>query len=107
MRTIVLIPFLVLALCCFAVEKIPGGWTESGTLPYSYAYARSYLGHQMRKDGWTCKIGFTAGPKREQEHSVWHKGNRKMQVMIWRIDVGKTGYSKGEIIDGKRDKKRR
>ena len=82
---------------CYAAEKPPGGWTESGVLNFSYAYARSYLGHQMRKNGWICKISFTAGAKREQEHSVWHKGNRKMQVMIWRIDSDKTGYSKGEI----------
>ena len=93
------------SIICTAAEKIPGGWTESGTLPYSYAYARTYIGYQMRKDGWTCKIGFTAGSKREQEHSVWHKGNRKMQVMIWRIDSGKTGFSKGEITANKQGKK--
>ena len=91
---------------CGAAEQIPGGWTESGTLPYSYAYARNYIGYQMRKDGWICKMGFTAGKKREQEHSVWHKGNRKMQIMIWRIDSGKTGFSKGEINSGKQGKKK-
>ena len=106
MKTLFYIFILFAAFVCAAVEKIPGGWTESGTLPYSYSYARSYLGHQMRKDGWICKIGFTAGQKREQEHSVWHKGNRKMQVMIWRIDSGKTGYSKGEITANKQDKKK-
>lgn len=97
--------FFSMFACC-AAEKVSGGWTESGVLPYSYAYARSYLGHQMRKDGWICKIGFTAGAKREQEHSVWLKGNRKMQLMIWRIEAGKTGYSKGEIVADKQDKKK-
>ena len=98
--------FIAIGVLLAESKKIPGGWTESGTLPYSYAYARTYLGHQMRKDGWICKISFTAGAKREQEHSVWHKGNRKMQVMIWRIDSGKTGYSKGEITANKQDKKK-
>ena len=107
MRVLFYIFILFTAFVCGAAEKkVPGGWTESGTLPYSYAYARTYIGHKMRKDGWVCKIGFTAGAKREQEHSVWLKGNRKMQVMIWRIDSGKTGYSKGEIIPDKKGRKK-
>ena len=106
MKFFIFILILTFSFYCNAIEKIPGGWTETGTLPYSYSYARSYIGHKMRKDGWICKIGFTAGQKREQEHSVWHKGNRKMQVMIWRIDSGKTGYSKGEITANKQDKKK-
>ena len=107
MKNFLFIILLTAASVSGAVEKVPGGWTESGTLPYSYSYARSYIGHQMRKDGWVCKMGFTAGAKREQEHSVWQKGKRKMQVMIWRIGVGKTGYSKGEIITEKQGKKRK
>jgi|GEM_PF-4346573 len=86
----------------FAQEQ---GWTESGELAYSYAYARTWLGHQMRKDRWVCKIGFTAGAKGEQEHSVWTKGNRKMQVMIWKIDSCRTGYAKGEISGQEKKKK--
>ena len=106
MKFLFYISMFLSTVVCGAAEKISGGWTETGALPYSYAYARSYLGHQMRKDGWICKIGFTAGAKREQEHSVWYKGKRKMQVMIWRIDSGKTGYSKGEITANKQDKKK-
>ena len=99
--------FFSMFVCRAAAEKkIPGGWTESGILPYSYAYARTYIGHKMRKEGWICKIGFTAGKKKEQEHSVWHKGNRKMQIMIWRIESGKTGYSKGEITGNKQGMKK-
>ena len=77
-----------------------GGWQERGELEYSYAYARTWLGYRMRQDGWVCKIGFTAGRNGEQEHSVWVKGSRKMQLMIWKIDSGRTGYSKGEIKAG-------
>ena len=73
------------------------GWTESGVLEYSYAYARSWLGYRMRRDGWVCRIGFTAGRNGEQEHSVWIRGPRKMQLMIWIIDSNRTGYAKGEI----------
>ena len=42
----------------------------------------------------------------KKENSVWHKGNRKMQIMIWRIESGKTGYSKGEITGNKQGMKK-
>ena len=97
---------ICIAFNCRGAEKIPGSWNVSGVLPYSYAYARSYMGHELRKQGWICKLGFTAGAKRQQEHSVWQKGNKKMQVMIWRIESGKTGYSKGEISGNKKGMKK-
>ena len=106
MKTFFYIFILSGAFLCGAAEKIPGGWTESGTLSYSYAYARTYMGYQMRKAGWRCRMGFTAGSKREQEHSVWQKGEKKIQLMIWRIDSGKTGFSKGEVVGNKMDKKK-
>ena len=90
----------VLFFLLSAVPVFASGWTESGELAYSYAYARTVLGHRMRAAGWVCKLGFTAGKNGEQEHSVWVKGSRKMQLMIWKIDSGRTGYSKGEIKAG-------
>ena len=101
MKIFLYIFILFSASVCSAATK-GSGWSESGVLPYSYAYARSYIGYQLRKEGWICKTGFTAGAKREQEHSVWHKGNKKMQVMVWRIDSGKTGYSKGAFSSDKK-----
>ena len=99
-----MIIFLLMFFACAqsAGDKAGDGWTESGELSYSYTYARTVLGHRMRRDGWVCLLGFTAGKHGEQEHSVWVKGNRKMQLMIWRIDSGRTGYAKGEIREGKR-----
>ena len=95
---------LTVCLLCRGNE-IPGNWQESGELEYSYAYARTVLGYRMRRDGWVCKLGFTAGKNGEQEHSVWVKGSRKMQLMIWKIDSNRTGYSKGEIRDRKDKRK--
>lgn len=101
MKSFMITVLLMFFACVLSAgEKTGGGWQETGELSYSYAYARSVLGHRMRKAGWVCKQGFTAGRKREQEHSVWVKGNRKMQLMIWRIDSGRTGYAKGEIKSG-------
>ena len=102
MKKILSILFLSGSLMVLAVMNDAGSWQESGELSYSYAYARTVLGFRMRRDGWVCLLGFTAGKHGEQEHSVWMKGNRKMQLMIWRIDSGRTGYAKGEIREGKR-----
>ena len=101
MKTLPLILLLGIALPLAAAPEPPAAeWTESGVLEYSYAYARNWLGYRMRRDGWVCRIGFTAGRNGEQEHSVWVKGDRKMQLMIWKIDSNRTGYSKGELRDG-------
>ena len=99
MQTFIKKTFIFGALAA-AFAAAAAGWTESGELEYSYAYARTVLGHRMRAAGWVCKLGFTAGKTGEQEHSVWVKGSRKMQLMIWKIDSGRTGYSKGEIKAG-------
>lgn len=97
---------LVVLICLISVSGAgAGGWQETGEVKYSYAYARTWFGYQMRKQGWSCKLGFTAGKKREMEHSVWKKGNRELQLMIWRIDSNRTGYSKGEIPGENRARK--
>ncbi len=84
-------------LLTFSIMGLPGGWQESGEVKFSYAYARTWFGYQMRKQGWSCRLGFTSGEKRDMEHSIWQKGNRELQLMIWRIDSNRTGYAKGEI----------
>jgi len=33
---------------------------------------------------------------------LWEKNGRQTLVMLWRIDVNKTGYSLGEIKDKKK-----
>ena len=79
-------------------------WAKSGELDYSYAYARTYAGYKMRMAKWKCVMGFTSGKNREIEHSVWTKDSKKIQLMLWRIDSGKTGWSYGEIPDEKKVK---
>lgn len=89
-------------------DKKAETWDESGTLDYAYAYARNYIGYKMRRAKWKCVMAFTSGGRGEVEHSVWTKGEKKLQLMIWRIDANKTGYSHAYIRDDdkkKNDKK--
>jgi len=74
-------------------EPVCGGWDHTGELSYSYAYARNWLGARMRTGGWRCTKSFTAGPRHEVEHSIWVRGTRTVQMMIWRISSDRTGYS--------------
>ena len=97
--------FLFTIFACFAATaKESKGWEISGTLPYSYAYARTWAGGKMRQAGWKCIKAFTSGKKNEIEHSVWQKGSRKLQMMLWRIDSDKTGYSQNSLTKGKINK---
>ena len=97
--------FILLLIPCFSVIAKDGkGWDISGELPYSYAYARTWAGGKMRQDGWKCIKAFTSGKKNEIEHSVWQKGHQKLQMMLWRIDSDKTGYSQGSLTKEKIDK---
>ena len=96
-RLFLLAGLLVLGVSSFADVGEGDGWQVTGEVPYSYAYARSYLGFQLRREGWSCIQGFTTGAHGEVEHSVWSKGERRLQMMVWRIGVGRTGYSQGEF----------
>jgi hypothetical protein len=49
MKKVFYISVLIFPLLGGAAEKLPGKWSSSGVLDYSYAYARNYLGYRMRK----------------------------------------------------------
>lgn len=97
-RTICLLALLAFFALNAASDILAAdGWETTGEVPYSYAYARNYLGFQLRREGWRCEFGFTTGKHGEVEHSVWRRGKRRLQMMVWRIAVGRTGFSRAEI----------
>ena len=97
--------FLFTILACFsATAKESKTWDISGELPYSYPYARTWVGGKMRQAGWKCIKAFTSGKKNEIEHSIWEKGTSKLQMMLWRIASDKTGYSQRSLTKSKTDK---
>lgn len=104
-KTFILCFITFLFSCCILPAEQPKeqkeGWTTSGELAYSYSYAKTYLGHKLRLKGWVCKLAFTSGPRGAIEHSVWERDGKKLQVMIWRIDTNRTGYSWGEYTEKK------
>ena len=98
------IVFIFIFAGSVAMAQDRNGWDISGELPYSYAYTRTWAGGKMRQAGWKCIKAFTSGKNNEIEHSIWQKGNKKLQMMLWRIDSGKTGYSQGSLTKEKIDK---
>ncbi|MBQ9754238.1 MAG: hypothetical protein IJV93_05750 [Lentisphaeria bacterium] len=95
--------FVILAAFPLRAEE-RNGWGISGELPYSYPYARTWVGGKMRQAGWKCIKAFTSGKKNEIEHSIWEKGTSKLQMMLWRIASDKTGYSQRSLTKSKTDK---
>ena len=81
--------------------KPAAGWDHTGELSYSYAYARSWVGNKMRTQGWRCTKSFSSGRNGTVEHSIWINGTRTVQMMIWRISSGRTGFAQKELNKGK------
>lgn len=88
-----------------------GGWLESGVILLTYVQAEAGFMTEMSRQGWrfvhstTLNDGMTAGTSR-RKLSLWRCGRRELTLMLWRIDVGKTGFSWG-IAEAKENEQRR
>lgn len=83
------------------VEAMPsGGWQETGQLPLSYAAARNRLASRFENQGFQLVHEIDLGRCGERRLMLWEKLGKKVMVMLWRIDVDKSGYSIGEVKEG-------
>lgn len=77
-----------------------GGWLESGVVMLTFVQAEAGFMSEMSRQGWkfvhstTLNEGLTAGTSRRRL-LVWRLGDCEMTLMLWRIDVGNTGFSWG------------
>ncbi len=82
---------------------IPGqGWTQTGEMDCSVmAAVRQWdaaLGHQGWKRTDSGKLNTT------RHFSTWEKSGEKIAVLIWEKDIGKSGFSWGELKEEKKKK---
>ena len=88
-----------------------GGWLESGVVSLTYVQTEASFMSEMSRQGWkfvhstTVNEGVAAGTNRRRL-LLWRLGSREMTLMLWRIDVGKTGFSWG-IAEAHKTEKRR
>ncbi len=71
-------------------------WTQSGTLPLSFVAAKNRVRAKMTAAGYTEKHEIKMGKKEDRSLILWEKDSEKIIYMLWKIDIGKTGYSWGE-----------
>lgn len=82
-------------------EAMPsGGWQETGQLPLSYAAARNRLASRFESQGFRLVHEIDLGRRGDKRLMLWEKAGKKVMVMLWRIDVDKSGYSIGEVKEG-------
>lgn len=72
-----------------------GGWQEQGSLPVTFVHAEGQFKSMMAQRGWRFLHSVPIAPGNTRTLYAWRRGNQEMTLMLWRIDVGKTGYSWG------------
>ena len=86
---------LPLAACIVEKSKDGNGWLEQGVVGVTYVQAEGQFKSSLSRDGWVFlhKVPL-AGPNERALYS-WKRGRLSVTLMLWRIDVGKTGFSWG------------
>jgi len=111
----ILLVIILSAVSAFAVtlpERAPaeGAWEENAVLNLSFAAAKVRVRSRFESAGYKMVHEIAMGKKNNGLLMLWEKDGTKTIVMLWRIDVNKTGYSRGEIKpetvpdSGKREK---
>ena len=72
-----------------------GGWQEQGMLPVTFVHAEGQFKSLMAQRGWRFLHSVPITPGNTRTLYAWRRGNQETTLMLWRIDVGKTGYSWG------------
>lgn len=83
-----------------AGEKAPvKTWANSGEMQLSYAAARTRVISKYEGAGFKLKHEIPMGKRNTRCLMLWEKGDVKTVVMLWKIDIGRTGFSTGEMRD--------
>jgi len=74
-------------------------WREFGFLPMSYAMAVVAVKAAMEAQGYAEKHDIVSGGGEGRRVMLWEKENEKIILMLWEIDIDKTGCAWG-VSDG-------
>lgn len=72
-------------------------WRRNGAMPVTYTSAVNQLRACLTGQGWVVKQIIPLGRKNDRTLINFEKGKQKITVMIWRMDLAKTGFSWGII----------
>ena len=71
------------------------GWQETGVARMTYVQTEGQFKASLAQSGWKYLHSVALSSRNERSLLTWKKGNRELTVMLWRIDVGRTGFSWG------------
>ena len=78
-------------------KKLKGGWQESSQMDLTLTATKLRLKSRFEREGYQLKHEIEMGKHNESCLMLWEKNGRQVIVMVWRIDVNRTGYSIGEV----------
>lgn len=108
--------FLVLAAVTVSIELPPGStvsisddtgaaWTQTGENDCSLLSAKSKWHASLKRQGWILENEFSPIKSADQHFSVWRRRERRIILMLWRIDSGESGFSWGDYSPVKKEAK--
>ena len=77
------------------------GWREQGVLDVTFVQSAGQFKAALAQDGWRFLHAVPVGGANMRSLYSWKRGNQTVTLMLWRIDVGKTGFSWGVSTEGK------
>ena len=77
------------------------GWQEQGVMTVTYVQAEGQFKSVLARDGWVFQHKVPLAGLNSRALYTWKRGGRSVTLMLWRIDVGKTGFSWGVSTEGK------
>ena len=80
-------------------EKPKGGWQEQGEMNCSFASARVRMISRFEVRGFRLKHEIPLGHRGDRCLMLWEGKEHSFLLMLWRLDVDKTGFSIGEVKD--------
>ena len=89
-------PFVLpVAARAFSSSEDGRGWQETGVARMTYVQAKGQFRATLAQAGWRFLHAVAFSTRNDRVLLTWRKGSRELTMMVWRIDVDRTGFSWG------------
>lgn len=77
------------------------GWLEQGIVSVTFVQAEGQFRSSLARNGWRFLHAIPLAGHGGRTLYTWKRGSQELTLMLWRIDVGRTGFSWGVSKSGK------
>ena len=97
------VPLFRLPIAAKVLERnVDGkGWREQGVLGVTFVQSAGQFKSALAQSGWKFQHSVPVVGANGRTLYTWKRGTETITLMLWRIDVGKTGFSWGVSKSGK------